>query len=302
VNDLTKFIELLDSYRFGGASFDEKSRSAVLDKSIAFAASLERGAKRGGKSLNIPTALLVLWSLLLVARAASAAPVNLWFEQANRFYTAQSYDSAVAYYEKIVSSGMTSPAVYFNLGNAYYRLKKLGMCRLSYEKAARLDPADADVAANIKFLSSNIVDRVDEPARGFIEVVVDRLHFLMPLRAQLWFCFAVLLCIAILCSSALYASGNRRLWLIYVSVLLGLILVASGGSMIVKIVDAESTSYAILLDASTDARNEPEGAKILFTAHEGTKFQIRKSVEGWSLVSLPNGSAGWVENKSLGKI
>ena len=156
---------------------------------------------------------------------------------------------------------MTSPVVYFNLGNAYYRLKKLGMSRLSYEKAARLDPANADVAANIKFLESNIVDRVEGPQRGFIEAIVDRLHFLMPLRTQLWFCFAVLLCIAILSTAALYASGNRRLWLIYVSVLLGLILAASGTSMVVKIADAESSSFAILLDPSTDVRNETRSAE-----------------------------------------
>jgi tetratricopeptide (TPR) repeat protein len=302
VNDLTKFIELLDSYRFGGASFDGQTRAAVLDTAIAFAASLERGAKKGGKPMQAGALLLVLGTLLLSARSSSAAPVNLWFEQANKFYTAQEYDSAVAYYDKIVSAGTTSPVVYFNLGNAYYRLKKLGMCRLSYEKAARLDPADADVAANIKFLESNIVDRVEEPQKGFLEAVFDRLHYLMPLRMQLWVCLLLLLAIALLSSAALYASGNRRLWLIYVSVLLALILAASGTSMAVKIADAETSAWAILLDPSADARNEPDGAKILFTAHEGTKFQIRKTVEGWSLVSLPNGASGWVENRALGKI
>jgi tetratricopeptide (TPR) repeat protein len=301
VNDLTHFIELLDSYRFGQASFDERSRSAVLEKAIAFAATLERGAKRG-KTVHASAIIVALCALFLLARAGAAAPVNLWFEQANKFYTEQQYDSAVTYYDKIVSSGMTSPVVYFNLGNAYFRLKKPGLCRLSYEKAARLDPADADVAANIKFLESNIVDRVEEPQRGFVEAVFQRLHHLMPLRTQLWFCCALLFCIGILSSAALYASGNRRLWLIYASVLIALVLAASGTSMVVKIVDAESTSYAILLDPSADARNEPEGAKILFTAHEGTKFQVRKTVEGWSLVSLPSGAAGWVENKALGKI
>jgi tetratricopeptide (TPR) repeat protein len=301
VNDLTKFIELLDSYRFGQVSFDEQSRSAVLEKAIAFAASLEKGAKKGKTLTRLPI-LTALCYLFLFTASGFAAPVNLWFEQANKFYTAQQYDSAVTYYDKIVSSGMTSPVVYFNLGNAYYRLRKLGMSRLSYEKAARLDPADADIAANIKFLESNLVDRIEEPQRGFIEAVFERLHHIMPLRVQLWFCLTLLFSIAILCSAALYASGNRRLWLVYASVLIGLILAASGTSMVVKIANAESSSFAILLDPSTDARNEPEGAKILFTAHEGTKFQIRKTVEGWSLVSLPSGAAGWVENKSLGKI
>ena len=88
----------------------------------------------------------------------------------------------------------------------------------------------------------------------------------------------------------------------YASTLIAIILAISGISMAVKIYDAETNAYAILLEPSVDAKNEPEGAKILFTAHEGTKFQIRKTMEGWSLVSLPNGASGWVENKYLGKI
>jgi tetratricopeptide (TPR) repeat protein len=303
VSELTSFIELLDSYRFGGAAFDEHSRLAVLNQAITFLASLEKSAKKGKKSMSAPAMIVSVLSVILIgASSASSAPTGLWLEQANRFYTAQQYDSAAAYYEKIVSSGVTAGAVYFNLGNAYYRLKKLGLSRLCYEKAARLDPADPDIAANIKFVSSNIVDRITEPQRGFVEAVLWRLHVLMPLRVQLWFCFSLLFVISLLAAAALFVKGNRRLWLIYVSTLLGIVVFFSSLSMGLKIFDAEHSAYAILLDPSIDAKNEPEGAKILFTIHEGTKLQIRKSVEGWSLVSLPNGVSGWVENKTLGRI
>jgi hypothetical protein len=135
-----------------------------------------------------------------------------------------------------------------------------------------------------------------------METIFLQLHVLMPLSFQLWFCFGLLLLIALLMSAALYIRGPTRLWLIYVSSLLSLILLLSGLSMGVKIYQAEKVGYAILLEPSADAKNEPDGAKIIFSAHEGTKFLIRKSLEGWSLVSLPNGLSGWVENKALGKI
>jgi tetratricopeptide (TPR) repeat protein len=305
VVELTKFIEALDSYRFGGAAFDEKSRSALLEKAVSFLASLEKTAKKtkkGGSAAAPAATAFLLVTVLFCAAPASAAPVNLWFEQANHFYSKAEYDSAVAYYDKIVSAGVTSPAVYFNLGNAYFRLKKLGLARLCYEKAYRLDPTDSDIAANVKFLESAIVDRVPEPDRGFIETVLWQLHVLMPLRFQLWFCFALLLAVSLLAAAALFSAGDRRLWLIYASVLVAIILTISAISMAIKINDAENHAYAILLEPSVDAKNEPEGAKVLFTAHEGTKFRIRKTMEGWSLVSLPNGASGWVENKYLGKI
>jgi tetratricopeptide (TPR) repeat protein len=301
VADLTKFIEVLDSFRFGGAKFDETTRSAVLDRAMTFLENLEKTSKKG-TGTPAAAAVLMLFTALLCAAPASSAPVNLWFENANRFYSKAQYDSAVVYYDKIVSAGVTSPAVYFNLGNTYFRLKKIGLARLSYEKAFRLDPTDNDIAANIRFVSSNIVDRVPEPDRGFIETMLWQLHVLMPLRLQLWFCFALLLAVSLLASAALFSSGNRRLWLIYAFGLFALVLCVSGLSTAIKIYDAETNAYAILLEPSADAKNEPDGAKTLFTAHEGTKFQIRKTVEGWSLVSLPNGASGWMENKYLGRL
>jgi tetratricopeptide (TPR) repeat protein len=302
VLSLTHFIELLDSYRFGGVKFDETTRSAVRSQAMAFIANLEKTVKKEKKGSPSKVLATAVTFLLMLIWPAFSAPVNSWFEQANHFYSKAQYDSAVAYYDKIISAGTTSPPVYFNLGNAYFRLKKLGYARLCYEKARGLDPADPDIATNIKFVSSNIVDRVPEPQRGFIETVFWRLHILLPLRVQIWVCFALLLIIASIASAALYTEGNKRLWLLYTSSLITLILLLIGSSMAFKIYDSENNVYAILLEPSVDAKNEPEGTKILFTAHEGTKFQIRKTVEGWSLVSLPNGASGWVENKYIGKI
>ncbi len=69
-----------------------------------------------------------------------------------------------------------------------------------------------------------------------------------------------------------------------------------------KIYDAEKKKFVIVLEKTVDAKNQPDGSKVLFSAHEGTKFQIRKTKDSWSFVSLPNGVSGWVENSSLGHI
>jgi tetratricopeptide (TPR) repeat protein len=301
VSDLTAFIQLIDSYRFGGSRFDEKSRSSIIDKSELFLENLERSGKKASTDMSAKKAAVLL-ALFLFAPHSYAAPVEHWFETGNRFFSEQKYDSAVVYYEKIISSGTMTGVVYYNLGNAYFRLKKPGFARLCYEKAARLDPGDQDAAANIKFVASSIVDRVPEAQRGFLETLLWRVHVLMPLTVQLWFCFSLLLGISLLVTAAIYVSGNSRLWLIYISTLLALILLLSGLSMGVKIYDAEKRAWAIVLEPTIDAHNEPDGSKVLFTAHEGTKFQIRKSIDAWSLVSLPNGVSGWVENRYLGKI
>jgi tetratricopeptide (TPR) repeat protein len=233
---------------------------------------------------------------------AFGAPVNYWFERANALYEQQSYDSAARYYEKILESGTTNSAVYFNLGNSYFRLKKIGLAVLNYEKARLLSPNDPDILSNIRFANSSIIDRLPIPQRSFTGAILFRLHTLLPLQSQLWTFVALLFCLSILFAVFLHVSQNARLWIIYCSTILFLAALSLGVSAGIKIYNRERVEYAIVLSPSVDAKNQPNGNKVIFTVHEGTKFRIRKTLNDWALVSLPTGMSGWVLTSSLGKI
>lgn len=300
VAGLTALIEQIDSYRFGGSTLTDAARSSILNQVTTFLCGLEKGTAKRGKPL-MKQALLFITALLLWSSAESA-PVENWFEAGNRAYAEGQFDSAANYYEKIISAGIESAPVLYNYGNALYRLKRLGPARLAYEQAARFNPDDPDINANIRFLQSNIIDRVPEPERGFIENTLWRLHIFLPLTKQLWVALALLTLISLLVVMSLYTPRNIRLWLIYLSALSTLLFALLGSSIGIKIYQAEKSAYAIVLSSATEAKNEPNGTTTLFTAHEGIKMRIRKSVDAWSLVSLPNGVSGWIANKDLGKI
>jgi hypothetical protein len=100
----------------------------------------------------------------------------------------------------------------------------------------------------------------------------------------------------------LYKRGLARLWLGYGAALCTLLILITGASAGYKIYALENKQHAIILTPSLDAKNQPMGGQTLFTAHEGTKLQIRKTSGDWCLVSLPNGASGWVTASSLGKI
>ena len=250
---------------------------------------------------NITVTVFVL--LIMAAFfAAIGAPSSLWFENANRFYENEQYDSAAVYYSKVISSGVENSAAYYNLGNTMYRLKKKGLALLNYEKAAKLSPDDPDIINNIKFVNLNIVDRVPVIERTFFSAIIYKLHMMASLNTQLWIIFGFLLTLSIFFALYLFVSRNIRLWLIYLSSLLIICTTALGISAGIKIHAEEKLKYAIVLESAVDAKNRPKGDKILFTVHEGTKLQIRKTMDGWSLVNLPNGIAGWIENNSFGII
>ncbi len=231
-----------------------------------------------------------------------AAPIDHWLETANTFYEKEHYDSAVVYYEKIVETGIQNSDVYYNLGNTYFRLHKLGFALLNFEKAGRLSPTDPDVHANIRFARLNIIDRVPEPQRSFFETVLWRLHIQFSLQSQIWILFGCLLFLSLSFAFGLFTSHNIRLWLIYSGSICVIIAASLSLSIGMKIYTAEEKQFAVVLEKSIDAKNQPDGNKILFTVHEGTKFHIKKSVDNWSFVSLPNGVSGWVESTALGKI
>jgi len=226
------------------------------------------------------------------------------FRKANEFYAANSYDSAQVYYTKILDGGITNAAVYYNLGNCYYRLSKPGMARLCYEKAAALSPADADIQANIRFIKTVIVDRSEDAAAesDFLTAVLYGIHTLLPLQTQLAAFCALLLALSIFGAMMLFKHGLARLWLGYVAALCTLLILIVGISAGYKIYALESKQYAIILTESLDAKNQPMGDQTLFTVHEGTKTQIRKTMGEWSLISLSNGVSGWVTTASIGRI
>jgi len=237
-----------------------------------------------------------------VTGAVYGVPADYWFEKANTFYEQQNYDSAQIYYEKIAAADITNGAVYYNLGNTYFRQKKIGLALLYFEKAHNLLPNDQDIRANIRFTQSAIVDRIAEPQQSFIETVFRYVHNVLPLQTQLWALFVLLLALSILFAAGLYASAGLRLWIIYISSILLILTAYCGLSAGIKIYTNAKVSYGIVLSVSVDAKNQPNGSKVLFTVHEGTKFRIRKQLGDWFLVSLPTGVSGWVPTTSLGVI
>jgi tetratricopeptide (TPR) repeat protein len=307
---LTALIEGLNEYRFGGKKFDALSRGEIIKQTASFLGSMEKVAQKAKAAppsvlITLTVGMIALTAPASVSAAPDAAACSGLFKKANAFYEAGAHDSALARYAKILDAGMKNGAVYYNMGNCYYRLMKPGMARLYYEKAAALLPNDPDIEANINFITSIIVDRQagdDRRESDFLTSVLYGIHTLLPLNVQLTAVCALLFILSIIASAMLLKRGLARLWLAYGAALCALLIITAGTSAGYKIYAMESKQYAIILTASIDAKNQPSGSQTLFTAHEGTKLQIRKTVGEWSLVSLSNGAGGWVMTSALGKI
>ena len=73
------------------------------------------------------------------------------FTAAAAAYRAEDYDKAAAAYEEVLRGGKESGALYYNLGNSYFKKGSLGKAVLNYERARRLVPRDGDLNFNLEY-------------------------------------------------------------------------------------------------------------------------------------------------------
>jgi tetratricopeptide (TPR) repeat protein len=91
--------------------------------------------------------LITLFSIMPLP-AADTAPR---FDQANKFYEQGKYADALSAYDKLLEAGNLTEALYFNRGNALFKLGQLGRAIASYRQAEQLVPRDPDLRANLQF-------------------------------------------------------------------------------------------------------------------------------------------------------
>jgi tetratricopeptide (TPR) repeat protein len=104
--------------------------------------------------------IVVLGLALFVLGAwgrAEESPLPL-FEQGNVAYQKGDFVAARDLYEKTVAEGWGGAALFYNLGNTYFRLGQWGRARLWYERAWREDRRDEDIRYNRDLVRRQVGD------------------------------------------------------------------------------------------------------------------------------------------------
>ncbi|MDR1585513.1 MAG: tetratricopeptide repeat protein [Prevotellaceae bacterium] len=79
---------------------------------------------------------------------------------ANELYAQGEYALAARQYEAIIAGKSVAPEIYYNLGNAYYKMNETGRAILNYERALHLSPNYDDAKHNLELTKLKIVDNI----------------------------------------------------------------------------------------------------------------------------------------------
>ena len=248
--------------------------------------------------------LLLSVGLLLVAAAVSpvASPFappaqEALFDQGNRLYQEGDFGGAAASYEAVLEGGFESAEVYYNLGNARFRLGEIGLAVLNYERAARLNPRGEDIQANLALVGRMLQDRIEPLPRFWVLSVVDWWMTLIP---RGWLGPIVALCYLMLGgATVLLVLGRPRGWrtalgrAVYACLAVTVLL---GGTLFVRDTGLGRAEEAVVMSAEARVLSAPseEGGLTVFTVHEGTTVRIDRRAEGWAEIVLADGRVGWL--------
>jgi tetratricopeptide (TPR) repeat protein len=234
--------------------------------------------------------------LFLIVLHASATDRDDLFFQANQAYKNGNYQEAAQRYKELTASGSVSGHVFYNLGNAYFRLGDLGRSLLNYERARLLIPRDADLAFNLGYARDRMCDAVEPPARplGAVFFWLDSFSL-----NELFVCFAIL-------NILFFASLVLRLvlrceWTFTLMVTVLVIWLVAGPSLGVKWYQGAYDNRAVIIAGEAAVLAGPDARDTeLFKLHAGTMVISERMESGWVLVRISDEKRGWVQEASLG--
>lgn len=254
-----------------------------------------------GSSFLIP--ILLLFASFL--NVGAATPVDSLISEANRHYANLEFDQAASLYQSVVDAGYESAGLYYNLGNAYYKMNQLAQAILFYEKALELSPYDEDIRDNLEIANMLIVDQVENIPVFFLKRWWRfAVNLFSPNR---WAMISLSLFVLALLFFLLHAWGvktfSRKRYLLTVGVIALLISILLYVFSISRKQDIIQNNHAIVMDLSVAVKSSPdELGTSVFMLHEGTRVKILDSLENWREIKIANGNKGWILKNSIGTI
>jgi len=233
--------------------------------------------------------VLLVFAFFCNAEAGEGKWEEVFFE-ANRAYKEGRFNDAVEGYRQLIRSDHCGGHVFYNLGNAYFRLNQLGKAILNYERARVLLPRDADLIFNLHHARDQVKDAISED-RSLINATFFWLDSLT-LSEFLWaFAGTNLLFWAIL----LVRIFSNIEWSYYLFLIFLAFWLLSGVSLGLKWRQITNDNRAVIVYEEVNVLAGPDiKDTILLKLHAGTIVDLERSEDKWSLISLPQKRRGWV--------
>lgn len=222
-------------------------------------------------------------------------------KEAEAAYQQEDYEKAVELYENILNSYGESSEIYYNLGNAYYKLGKTAPAVLNYERALLLDPGDGDIRFNLQMARQRTVDKIESVGHFFLT------EWLQVVRNKAavdsWATVGVV-CFILFLSCLILFFFSKWIYLKKIGFYAGLclLILTIVANVFAKNQQKEllNRKKAIVFTPTITVKSSPDASGTdLFILHEGTKVTIKSALGEWNEIEIEDGNVGWIPSKEL---
>jgi len=259
---------------------------------------------KGKSNLMYFKGLIFILILNVIPFTSQASEYQLLIAKGNTAYTSGNYKEAIDLYKSVVSQGLESPELFYNLGNSYFKLNDLPHAILWYERAKHLDPGNEDVSFNLSVANSMITDKIEPLPEFFLKRWLKAVTDLFSMDA--WAVAGIACLVLALFLFTLYIASRvllmRKLgfWGGFSTLILSIIFLVFAWTSYHSL---KSDQSAIITTPTVTVKSSPdEKSTDIFVIHEGCKIQLIDHIANWDEIRIVNGSVGWVEQGNFEKI
>lgn len=268
--------------------------------------------RRALRSILIAVALLAVDTL---SAADAKTTADVCWQRAIDAYTERRYADAVADFEQVAALGYHSADLYYNLGNAYFKLGQerlngigrsfasgeLGRAVLNYRRALRLDPSMTDARYNLELAVdyTNDTQAIPEP------LIASLWHSLRDkATSNSWATLSlfglalalVALLVYLLAERALYRKIAFALCVVFVLLFVLFLSLSLSQRAAMK----ERTRAVVICNDTTPVHASPDSAsKVIRQPSQGVTLTTLRSHEGWSEILFADGEKGWIRTSQI---
>jgi tetratricopeptide (TPR) repeat protein len=240
--------------------------------------------------------LAILLCLVFGIASSAFAQSDTQFAKANQEYAQGHFTEAISGYEVLVRSGQWSPNLFYNLGNAYFRVGDFGHAVLNYERALALERHHPEATANLQIARDEaraLELQQSWPERYLQFASVNEYSIAAAIAFWLAMFAIVMLIFARRRSSTL--SATLIFCLLVSAVAIYAVWTLERGS--------NGSALAIVTGNNVQARlATADTANSVLALPPGSEVEILSTRGDWIYAALPNNLRGWIPAKDAQQV
>lgn len=228
-------------------------------------------------------------------------------------YQRGDFAEAASLYEAAAKGGHSNGKLFYNLGNAYFRLNRIGDAIGCYRQALVDLPHEEAVWSNLNLARKKVKDPVATEHSAGVPLTQAQLWILtgglgrpqlQSLFAALYLCYWIAVAAGGWKQSAIVArlrvvAAVACIWLAVPLLSLGQ---DSSGKPVLKS-PFSTLRYGVVIPPTAEAfAGDSTKFQVVAVLHEGAEIVLGEEREEWSEVLLPNGRKGWINRAQIRSI